>query len=96
MNLTALNKGQGDYTDLGFNKLSASNPSVIAFLNTKDPDCALSQTVPPANPTATAKPRQQRRTRVGPGSVHSATAATMRLSYSTTPGGPYSVHGTDR
>jgi len=36
-------------TDLGYNMLRASDPDVIAFLNTEDPDWAQTQTVPPTH-----------------------------------------------
>ena len=36
-------------TDFGYNKLTTSNPSVIAFLNVKDPDWAQTQTIAPSD-----------------------------------------------
>jgi len=36
-------------TDFGYNMLAATDQTVAAFLNSKDPDWSISQTVPPAN-----------------------------------------------
>jgi len=92
VNLTALNKGQDDYTDLGFNKLSTSNPSVIAFFNTKDPDWAQTQTVPPVSLTATSKPVNS--VELAWVSVpYTGDGGYYEVGYSTTPGDPYSIHG---
>src|SRR5512145_3526966 len=42
VNLTFLNS---DYNDLGYNRLTASDPTLLAFLAAKDPDWAATQTV---------------------------------------------------
>jgi hypothetical protein len=48
-NLSNLLPTPGSVADFGYNKLSASDPTLIAFLAEKDPDWAETQTVPPAN-----------------------------------------------
>jgi hypothetical protein len=83
-NLTGLT---GDYTDLGYNRLTASGPSLLAFLAAIDPDWAATQTVPPANVRA-----------VGASLTWTPIAYTgdggyYVVSYATKPGGPYTVAG---
>jgi Leucine-rich repeat (LRR) protein len=51
-NLTALVVDPA--TDLGLNALYTPDPTLIAFLNSKDPDWASTQTIPPSDVTATA------------------------------------------
>ena len=50
-NLTALVPGS---TDLGYNLLYTSDGALIAFLNSKDPDWAATQTIAPTEVTATS------------------------------------------
>jgi len=49
MNLTLLS-----YADFGYNSLYTSDAALIAFLNSKDPDWALTQTIAPTGVTAEA------------------------------------------
>ena len=65
---------------------------MIAFLNSKDPDWAQTQTVPPANPTATAKPINSIELAWAP-IPYTGDGGYYEVGYSTTPGGPYSIHG---
>ena len=47
VNLTSLSPGQEDRLSLGYNKLSSSDPAVVAFVSEKDPYWAGTQTVAP-------------------------------------------------
>ncbi|MCX6030820.1 MAG: fibronectin type III domain-containing protein [Chloroflexi bacterium] len=91
VSLTNLNAGVY-YTDLGYNKLTASSPSVVAFLNAKDPDWAQTQTVPPTDLRASAKPVNSVEMTWTP-IPYVGDAGYYEIGVSTAPGGPYSVHG---
>lgn len=79
--------------DLGYNKLMATDPTLVAFLNAKDPDWAQSQTVPPTDIAVTVQ---------SIGSVqltwhaiaYQGDGGAYAISVATTPGGPYTLHGT--
>jgi Leucine-rich repeat (LRR) protein len=91
-NLTNLNSTQCDYTDLGFNKLTASSPSVIAFLAGKDPDWVQTQTVAPLNLQAAPKPLNSVELTWTP-ILYTWDGGYYEVGYSATPGGPYSIYG---
>jgi hypothetical protein len=84
-------------TDLGYNTLTTSNPDVIAFLNGVDPDWANTQTVPPDDARIVGVSVGQ-----GTQSVelewtpipYRGDGGYYEISYATTSGGPYTVHGT--
>jgi len=81
--LTALS-----YLDIGYNGFSCSDPAVLAFLASKNPDWQSSQTVPPTNIFATILTS-------GSASVSWTPVAFnwydghYEIGYSSTPGGPY-------
>ena len=82
-----------DRTDFGYNKLSASDPVVAAFLNEKDPDWANTQTVPPTDVqvvTVSSNSVELAWTPV----AYTGDGGHYEVSFATTPGGPYTVHGT--
>jgi Leucine-rich repeat (LRR) protein len=42
--------------DIGYNMIEATDPAVIAYLNSEDPNWAETQTIPPSNITVTTQP----------------------------------------
>jgi hypothetical protein len=85
--------GLGLYVlDLGYNKLTASDPALIAYLDAQDPDWADTQTVPPADVQVTL---------TGTHSIdlswtpipYTAHGGYYEVGVSTVDGGPYTVHG---
>ena len=90
VNLTKLNATANDFTDLGHNKLVASNPTVVTFLNVKDPDWAQTQTVPPA--FLIAAPGPVNTIDLGwPPIPYTADGGYYEVGFSETPGGPYNI-----
>jgi len=88
-----LNTGGGsNSTDIGFNKLTASTPAVIAFLGTKDPDWAQTQTVAPGILQATPKPVNSVELTWTP-IPYAGDGGYYEIGGSTTPEGPYSIYG---
>ncbi len=79
-------------TDLGYNMLYSTNPSVIVFLDVKDFDWDSSQTIPPSNVEVAE---------VGETSVKLSWIPVLYLGhsgyyeigYATTEGGPYTIYG---
>jgi len=93
VNLTQLNSGGGSNpTDIGFNKLTASTPAVIAFLASKDPDWAQTQTAAPGSLQATPKPVNSVELTWTP-IPYAGDGGYYEIGGSTTPGGPYSIYG---
>ncbi len=89
-NITGLTNLSSSYTNIGYNRLTSTNPTVIAFLNSKDPDWAQTQTVPPTNVQAQVNARQVRLT--WSPILYTGDGGTYRISYSATSGGPYALH----
>jgi hypothetical protein len=87
VNLTGLTT-----TDVGYNMLMASNPDVRGFLDSKDPDWAETQTVPPSNLQAELLPDTSVRLNWTP-ILYSGHGGYYEISYATSPEGPYTVHG---
>jgi hypothetical protein len=80
-------------TNLGYNKLMSSDPTVISFLNSKDPDWASTQTVAPADVQVINSTTSSVEISWTP-IPYSGDGGYYEVSYSTNPGGPYTVHGT--
>ena len=80
------------HTRLAYNKLTASDPAVLAFLNDKDPDWAMTQTVPPANLEAAARSGTSVEVTWAP-IQYTGDGGYYQVSYATTGGGPYTAHG---
>lgn len=80
-----------DETDLGYNMLTA-DPTVTAFLNTKDPDWALTQTTPPTNVQVTGT-TYTTATLSWTLPTYTADGGYYQIAYAASPGGPYTVHG---
>ena len=78
---------------LDCNKLTTSEPAVIAFLNQKDPDWAQTQTVPPTDLQGTAISSTSAQLTWTP-ILYTADGGFYEASYAMSPGGPYMVHGT--
>ena len=89
-NLTLLNWYPVDF---GYNALVSTDPLVRAFLGSKDADWAETQTVPPANVFAT--PHSDSAIQLGWTPIpYTADGGYYEISYGSTSGGPYTVHGT--
>ena len=72
--------------------LTANGASLLAFLNVLDPLWAETQTVPPDDIQATAATANG----IGlewPAIAYTADSGHYEISYATTPGGPYTLHG---
>ncbi|MFQ6093102.1 MAG: FlgD immunoglobulin-like domain containing protein [bacterium] len=76
------------WTDIGYNMLSSDDPAVIAFLNSKDPDWAQTQTVPPTNVAATNATAFSIDITWDP-ILYTGDGGGYTVHYGTTPGGPY-------
>jgi hypothetical protein len=88
-NLTALNPSE---TALGYNLLTAAEPALLAFLESKDADWDATQTVPPMNfqtPSTTTTSVTLTWTPI----IYTGDGGYYVISYTTTPGGPYTVAG---
>jgi Leucine-rich repeat (LRR) protein len=79
-------------TALGYNMLSASNPAVIAFLASKDPDWDQTQTVPPTNVHVDSV-TQTSVTLVWTPILYTGHGGYYEVGYGTIPGGPYDSVG---
>lgn len=86
-NLTKLQK-----LDLGYNALSTSNSTLIAFLNSEDPDWAQTQTIPPTNVKATVQSGGSILVTWSP-IPYTGDGGYYTIHYATSPGGPYTQHG---
>jgi hypothetical protein len=80
-------------TDLGYNMLTASDPQAKAFLDDKDPDWVQTQTVPPAD-VRVANVSDDSVELAWTPIAYTGGSGYYEVSYATTPGGPYTVHGT--
>jgi len=78
--------------NLGYNALYAGEPALVAFLNSKDPDWASTQTVAPTETTATALDGARILVSWLP-IAYTADAGSYRILNSLDPGGPYSEIG---
>lgn len=79
--------------DLGYNALWADQSALIAFLNAKDPDWAATQTVPPTDIRFT-RAWGNNAIEIGWTPIsYTLDSGYYELSYSTTSGGPYTLHG---
>ena len=90
--LTALVNLSSSWTRLGFNALWADDPDLIAFLNAKDPDWADTQTIAPAEVTATSLDGADILVSWLPVSYVGASGCYL-VYISETEGGPYSLAG---
>ncbi|MEN6560337.1 MAG: hypothetical protein ABFD52_06160 [Acidobacteriota bacterium] len=89
VNLTSLS----DYfTDFGYNSLYASDPSLIAFLNSKDGDWAATQTIAPSSATATSLDNAVILVSWLP-IAYTGDTGCYKVMISQTQGGPYSLAG---
>ena len=82
------------WADLAYNKLTATDPAVIAFLNAKDPDWAETQTVPPPDARGVAAPLGLAVQLSWTPILYTGDGGCYEVSYATTHGGPYKIHGT--
>ena len=78
--------------NLGYNALSASDPTLVAFLNSKNPGWASTQTIAPTGITATALDGARVLVSWLP-IAYTADAGSYRILSSLDPGGPYSPAG---
>ncbi|MCK7474174.1 MAG: fibronectin type III domain-containing protein [Rhodopseudomonas palustris] len=79
-------------TDFGYNGFVATDPGVIAFLSSKDPDWTDTQTITPAN--VSANPLSQSTVRVSWDPIpYTGNEGGYRVLFSTVSGGPYDVAG---
>jgi uncharacterized delta-60 repeat protein len=86
--LVRLNEGTG-FTDIGYNALQTADPGLIAFLDSKDPDWALTQTIAPNGVAAT--PFDHTTIDLSWDVIpYSSDSGGYRVAVATTPGGPYS------
>ena len=88
-----VNLQPSDRTDFGYNRLGASDPTVVAFLNEKDPDWAETQTVPPVDVQVASVSSNIVELSWTPIS-YTSDSGYYEVGYATTSGGPYAVHGT--
>lgn len=80
------------FLDLGYNMLSASDAELLAFLGQKDPDWADTQTVPPTDVQVADTTTTSLELGWTP-ITYTANGGYYEVSYATTSGGPYTVHG---
>ena len=78
--------------NLGYNALYAADPTLVAFLNTKNPGWASTQTITPTEITATALDGARILVSWLP-IAYTADAGSYRIFSSVDPGGPYSFAG---
>lgn len=90
-NLTNLYDDYG--ADISYNKLWASNPSVVTFLNTKDSDWADTQTVPPTDLQTPNIDRTSITLSWTP-IIYILDGGYYEIGVAITETGPYTVHGT--
>lgn len=79
--------------DIGYNVLFTADATLVAFLNSNDPDWANTQTIAPTNPAASAQSNTSIMLTWTPIPYTSDTGS-YRVFYSTIPGGPYSFFDT--
>ena len=85
--------GALDTLELDYNLLTATDPAVLALLAGLDPEWSRTQTVPPTGLSAAT----QSETAIALSWVpisYTQNTGYYEVSYATTPGGPYAVHGT--
>jgi hypothetical protein len=80
-------------TDFGYNRLTASDPALLAFLDDKDPDWADTQTVPPTDVRVVGVSSNTVELSWTP-ITYTAHGGYYEVNFATTPGGPYTAHGT--
>ncbi len=85
-NLTNLNPS------FGYNKLTASDPTLLTFLSTKDPDWADTQTIPPEN-LGTTDPLSTSIRLTWTPIPYTGDGGYYRVLFSTAPGGPFTEAG---
>jgi subtilisin family serine protease/Leucine-rich repeat (LRR) protein len=76
------------YVDFGYNKLITTDPAVISFLNSKDPDWAATQTVPPTGLAVGEVSSHSVEVTWTP-ILYTADGGYYEVGYSETPGGLY-------
>lgn len=79
-----------DRLDIGYNMLIASDPAVVAWLNTVDPDWASTQTVPPTGVAAFGVSPTEIAVSWTP-IAYNQGGGNYVVGISTTPGGPYGI-----
>jgi uncharacterized repeat protein (TIGR01451 family) len=80
--------------DLGYNLLTASDATLLTFLNSNDPDWASTQTVPPTQVQAKALSQNSVLVFWQPILYNSGNYGYYRVKYATTSAGPYTTAGT--
>jgi len=91
--LTNLSNLPFHVNDLGYNKLSASDPALLSFLTAMDNDWADTQTVPPIDLQATSQSSRTIQLTWTP-ILYTDDNGYYEIGYSTSSGGPYTIHGT--
>ncbi len=91
-NLIALDSSSWIPPDIGYNMLTTKDLNVINFLDTKDPDWADTQTVPPENLNTTDITGNSIKLTWTP-IPYTANGGYYRIYYATTSGGPYTAAG---
>jgi len=89
-NLTLLNAGTGCVVDFSYNKLSATDPAVVTFLNAKDPGWADTQTVPPTNVQVTRTTRTSIQLSWSP-ITYTGDTGKYQVDYALAPSGPFNI-----
>ena len=84
--------GYDGETDFGYNKLYATDPDLISFLETHDPDWDETQTVPPSNVQITDLQSTSVELSWSP-IQYTGDGGYYQVSYGTSSEGPYTVHG---
>jgi uncharacterized repeat protein (TIGR01451 family) len=88
------NLSQLSSLDLGYNLLTASDAALLTFLNSKDPDWASTQTVPPSQVQVKALSQNSVLVFWQPILYNSGNYGYYRVKYATTSAGPYTTAGT--
>ena len=86
--ITALTNLSGNVTDIGYNMLFSVDPEVTDFLNSKDPNWAETQTVPPTNITVENITVSSADISWDP-ILYTSDGGGYTIHYGTTSGGPY-------
>jgi Leucine-rich repeat (LRR) protein len=86
------NTDLGNFVDFGYNMLYSTNTAVIGFLAEKDPDWYQSQTIPPVDFEASID-TSERIVLTWTPIPYTSQSGYYEIGYSTTQGGPYSIHG---
>jgi hypothetical protein len=87
-----INLGANYQTDFGYNALYTTDEVLIAFLNSKDPDWAATQTIAPTQVTATSLDNAEIMVSWLP-VTYTADAGYYQVRISENPGGPYTLAG---